>query len=411
MINYADDPYAEEPAMPQYGDRPYLVEYLNTYKAVPTVKFSDTNFPHCIPEETLCAVLHHLITPKPMKVTTRELMTRHLDPIMWDRHAGSYDIDDIILVLYRKKDGLFKRFLCFLLEDLSCPRDGDLRILRPIPEEYIKEEVVRELCYTNGLNGVMRYEHFCAANPRTSRELEYVIPSVTDAPLGISDPSIWGKRDTTKVEVRIRSAAPRVKFGDFFDNILVDDDNGFTKTELLNAIAGDPFVAACVWMGHHVLSNGHSSGPHGAGFGGNAISGLYGTGIYGTPVTTASLRSKELAVACLQHMGLYVEVHKSEYGGPPAIVAAPSGRSKSINHLLYDQWLKTRGSDLHERILLVGYPRGPRLLKMVSVLKCVPRLLGWLRAARIDLNDPVKHPEKLTEWIAEGDAMLAEASA
>ena len=53
------------------------------------------------------------------------------------------------------------------------------------------------------------------------------------------------------------------------------------------------------------------------------------------------------------------------------------------------------------------YGRSFKQVRMRGVLRCVPRLLGWLRAARIALDDPTKHPEKLAAWAAEGDALLA----
>lgn len=43
------------------------------------------------------------------------------------------------------------------------------------------------------------------------------------------------------------------------------------------------------------------------------------------------------------------------------------------------------------------YGRTYRQSRQLAILKCIPRLLGWLRAARIEVNDPVKHPDKLEE--------------
>ena len=50
-----------------------------------------------------------------------------------------------------------------------------------------------------------------------------------------------------------------------------------------------------------------------------------------------------------------------------------------------------------------------RLVRMRGIVKCVPRLLGWVRNARISLENPTKHPEQLQLWVAEGDEMLASA--
>jgi len=58
-----------------------------------------------------------------------------------------------------------------------------------------------------------------------------------------------------------------------------------------------------------------------------------------------------------------------------------------------------------EGSIVVG--RSPRQVRLRAGIRCIPRLLGWLRAARIRIDDPTKHPEKLVEWVAEGDAILA----
>ena len=56
------------------------------------------------------------------------------------------------------------------------------------------------------------------------------------------------------------------------------------------------------------------------------------------------------------------------------------------------------------------YGRTFRQSRQLAILKCIPRLLGWLRAARIELNDPVKHPEKMEEAYNTMQAEMAECA-
>ena len=55
----------------------------------------------------------------------------------------------------------------------------------------------------------------------------------------------------------------------------------------------------------------------------------------------------------------------------------------------------------------VFYPRPFQRIRQIGVLRCVPRLLGWLRAARIALADPARPGVLEMVNMAVDDAMRA----
>ena len=70
------------------------------------------------------------------------------------------------------------------------------------------------------------------------------------------------------------------------------------------------------------------------------------------------------------------------------------GNARSLAELIDDSITCRRKNTDHD-VYFCG--RTFRQSRQLAILKCIPRLLGWLRAARIELNDPVKHPEKMEE--------------
>ena len=90
----------------------------------------------------------------------------------------------------------------------------------------------------------------------------------------------------------------------------------------------------------------------------------------------------------------------------PISVSFP-GHAETLSWRIKRRDARLRGWGVAGYDEVTFYGRTFKQVRMRGVLRCVPRLLGWLRAARIALDDPTKHPEKLAAWAAEGDALLA----
>eukprot|EP00966_Prymnesium_polylepis_P067014 1555341-Prymnesium_polylepis.1 len=72
--------------------------------------------------------------------------------------------------------------------------------------------------------------------------------------------------------------------------------------------------------------------------------------------------------------------------------------------LIDDHARKAEFEDSQECTTTVFYPRTVAIVRMRGLAKCVPRLLGWLRAARIVLDDPRRNPAALAKAMAEFEA-------
>ena len=110
------------------------------------------------------------------------------------------------------------------------------------------------------------------------------------------------------------------------------------------------------------------------------------------------------AVPYLRRLGYSMTVRPMDDECP--ITVGLPGRATKRSAILdrIDRNVRARKAEFHFHL----YGRSFRQVRARGVLKCVPRLLGWLRAARISLDDPVKHPDKLTAAI---DAMEADMAA
>ena len=70
------------------------------------------------------------------------------------------------------------------------------------------------------------------------------------------------------------------------------------------------------------------------------------------------------------------------------------GHASSLAEVIDDSITCRRKNKDHDHYF---YGRTFRQARQLAILKCIPRLLGWLRAARIEVNDPVKHPERMEQ--------------
>ena len=107
--------------------------------------------------------------------------------------------------------------------------------------------------------------------------------------------------------------------------------------------------------------------------------------------------SMRFTIPALLRMGYHVEVYRRPV---PEMILVFGGHAPKLHDVL--QLRHQCVAKGHDHGHLVMYGNSPRQLRLKGVIKCVPRLLGWLRAARIALVDP--KADALAEFAAPGVA-------
>lgn len=115
-------------------------------------------------------------------------------------------------------------------------------------------------------------------------------------------------------------------------------------------------------------------------------------------------------ITVFQRLGFQVILRLKVGGRTSTLALAKPGNayklSKRLDRLFYTIHTECPSFRKHTDVMYF-YPRSFRQVRQAGVIKCIPRLLGWLREARISLNDPVKHPEKLAEAAEEFERDMA----
>ncbi len=101
---------------------------------------------------------------------------------------------------------------------------------------------------------------------------------------------------------------------------------------------------------------------------------------------------------CLLRLGYHATVFTKDDPGNDRISLSFAGWAPKLHEAIHTREHAISGG--WDRGKLVFYGNSPKQLRYKGLIKCVPRLLGWLRAARIALVDP--HADALAEAAAAG---------
>lgn len=123
-------------------------------------------------------------------------------------------------------------------------------------------------------------------------------------------------------------------------------------------------------------------------------------GSYQLDFSDIGFGGKQAIAPFLRRLGYNVEMYESNYDYPMSVHFETDRPCEIADR----NDICIRSLEDSPRAYLYG--RSFQHVRQRGVIKCVPRLLGWLRTARISIDDPTKHPEKLEEWKAELDVIV-----